>query len=1190
MAEEIRMSNFKLKITLGILATVLAVMGTAGDAHAATKTWNGTVNNLWSNAGNWSGGVPVAGDRIVFSASGSNRTTTNDLAAGTVFYDITFLGNNYVINGNALGLSAGIASSAAPNTINVDIQVTAPQTIGGAICCGPLNLTGNVNLGSNLVTFDYQVNATGIISGAGGLALGDVITLSGNNTYTGPTTVAQRAQFDGSQPSSAVTAAGFGSATVSGKGTIGAVTLTSGASMSPGQGFGGNVGKLTSGSVTWNASSYLYAQLNGTTPGTGYDQLGVNGTVTIDGAAMLLPSLGFAPSNGQTFVIVDNDGSDAVIGTFNGLPQGATFTMNASEFQISYVGGTGNDIVLTVTAAAKTWTGAVSNVWSNAGNWLGGVPGPGSPLVFPSGASNLSNINDLGDGVAIKSILFTGNNYSLSGGAIFLSNGISSSTAPNTVGLDLTLTAPQTIGGALCCGPLNLTGAVYLGSNLLTFDYQVNATGIISGTGGLALGDVITLSANNTYTGPTTVAQRAQFDGVQTASAVTTQGFGNAVVSGMGRVGTLTLNSGGSVQPGQGFGGAVGKLGCGSVTFNTNSIFFPQINGTTPGTGYDQLAVTGTVTIGSGVSLGPSLGFTPTNGQSFVIIENDGTDPISGTFQGLPEGTTFSLNASTFKITYIGGTGNDVLLQVIAAAKTWTGAVNNLWSNPGNWLGGVPGNGDPIVFPAGASNLTNVNDINADVVFRSILFSGSNYNIGGYALALTDGISSTNAPNTINNDIYPAGPQTMGGAYCCGPLNLNGNIYPGSSLLTFDYQVNATGIISGSGGLALGDVITLSGNNTYTGPTTVAQRAQFDGVQPASAVSAGGFFNGVVSGKGTIGPLTINSGASIQPGQGLGGAAGKLTSGNLTMNANSYFYPQLSGSLPGVTYDQLSVNGTVTLDGSSSVYPTLGFTPAQGQVFVLVNNDGADPVVGQFNGLPQGANLNLGPYPFQISYIGKTGNDITLTSLSGDPFNRAPVAVSDAYGAAKNTPLSVTTPGVMTNDSDADLDPITVVLSDAVSTQGGSVSVAANGGFTYTPPTNFTGTDTFTYIISDGKDATDMATVTITVTNPAAVGDDTAEVPREFEVLAPRPNPGREPFDIRFGLPVAGRVEATVFDAAGRQVARLTSGESFSAGYHSVKWNGRDGSGAPAASGIYFVRVESGSHRVVQKVVMLSSR
>ena len=222
--------------------------------------------------------MPAAGDRIAFGAVGANQTTTNDLAAGTVFYDITFLGNNYVINGNALGLTNGITSNAAPNTINVDIQVTAPQTMGGAICCGPLNLNGSINLGSNLLTFDNQVNATGLIFGTGGLAMGDVITLSAPNTYTGPTTISQRGQIDGVQPASAVTAGGFSNAIVSGIGTIGAVTLNSSASIQPGQNFGDSVGKLSSGSVLFNSNSYLFAQLNGTVPGVSYDQLKVTGT------------------------------------------------------------------------------------------------------------------------------------------------------------------------------------------------------------------------------------------------------------------------------------------------------------------------------------------------------------------------------------------------------------------------------------------------------------------------------------------------------------------------------------------------------------------------------------------------------------------------------------------------------------------------------------------------------------------------------------------------------------------------------------------------------------------------------------------------------------------------------------------------------------------------------------------------
>jgi fibronectin-binding autotransporter adhesin len=1191
MNKSTKTSVFRIANVAVVAVIAIAACGITAVARADTKTWTGAVNALWSTPGNWVGGVPAAGDRIAFGASAINKTNTNDLAAGTVFYDITFLGSSYVINGNSLGLTNGITSNTAPNTVNVNLKVMAPQTMGGAICCGPLNLNGTIDLGSNLLTFDYQVNAAGLISGTGGLAMGDVITLSANNTYTGPTTITQRGQIDGAQPSSTVTAGGYSNAVVSGIGTIGPVTLNSSSSIQPGQNFGYSIGRLTSGSVLFDTNSLFLPQISGTVPAVGYDQLKVTGTVTINAGVTLGTQLGYTPSLGHTYTIVDNDGADPVVGTFTGLPEGATINLSANEFKISYVGGTGNDIVLTVTAAAKTWTGAVNNLWSNPGNWLGGVPGPGDPIVFPSGAANLSNTDDLSDGPPFKSILFTGSNYVISGGDIGLTNGISSTAAPNTINSFISLAAPQTFGGAICCGPLNLGGGISLGANLLALDNQVNVTGIITGTGGVAMGDVITLSANNTYTGPTTISQRGQIDGLQPGSAVTAGGFSNAVVSGKGQIGAVTVNSSASIQPGQNFGYNIGRLTSGSVTFNTNSLFLPQLNGTVAAVGYDQLKVAGSVTINVGVVLGLQLGYSPNQGDTYVVVDNDGVDPVNGVFDSLPEGATINLGANTAKITYVGGTGNDIVVTVISAAKTWTGAANNLWSNPGNWQGGVvPVAGDPLVFPSGAANLTNFDDLTDGLVFKSILFSGSGYVISGSAFGLTNGITSTTASNTINNDINVMAPQTIGGALCCGPLNLNGVIDLGSNLLTFDYQVNASGKIIGTGGLNMGDVITLSANNTYTGPTTISQRGEIDGVQPASVVSTGGFGNAVVCGKGTTGPLTLNSSGSIQPGQNLGGSVGKLSSGSVAFNASSYLYLQLNGSLPGGTYDQLNVTGTVSINGSSNLYETLGFTPAQGQVFVIVNNDGTDPVSGTFNGLPQDGTFNLGPYPFKISYIGKTGNDITITSLSGDPFNHAPVAVADAYYALKNTLLSVPASGVLANDSDSDLNPITVVLSDLSSVQGGAVSVAANGGFTYNPPSNYTGTDSFSYIISDGLDATDIATVTITVLAPAGVGDDTAQLPLKFELLAPRPNPSRENVELMFGLPDPGMVQAEVFDASGRRVAQLADGESFTAGYHSLHWNGRDEAGNPVATGIYFVRVSAASHTALQKLVMLSSR
>ena len=89
------------------------------------------------------------------------------------------------------------------------------------------------------------------------------------------------------------------------------------------------------------------------------------------------------------------------------------------------------------------------------------------------------------------------------------------------------------------------------------------------------------------------------------------------------------------------------------------------LNGTTAGTGYDQLSANGTVNL-AGATLNVNLAFTPALGSAFTVIQNDGTDAVLGTFAGLPEGTTLSLNGMTFQISYAGGTGNDVVLTRIA--------------------------------------------------------------------------------------------------------------------------------------------------------------------------------------------------------------------------------------------------------------------------------------------------------------------------------------------------------------------------------------------------------------------------------------------------------------------------------------------------------------------------------------------
>jgi VCBS repeat-containing protein len=112
---------------------------------------------------------------------------------------------------------------------------------------------------------------------------------------------------------------------------------------------------------------------------------------------------------------------------------------------------------------------------------------------------------------------------------------------------------------------------------------------------------------------------------------------------------------------------------------------------------------------------------------------------------------------------------------------------------------------------------------------------------------------------------------------------------------------------------------------------------------------------------------------------------------------------------------------------------------------------------------------------------------ITVTASSD-----APVAADDAYTTAEDTPLTVAAPGVLGNDTDPDGDQLSAWVVSG--TSHGTLTLNADGSFTYTPAANFNGTDTFTYRASDGTLDSNLATVTITVTAindaPTAAADE----------------------------------------------------------------------------------------------------
>ena len=103
--------------------------------------------------------------------------------------------------------------------------------------------------------------------------------------------------------------------------------------------------------------------------------------------------------------------------------------------------------------------------------------------------------------------------------------------------------------------------------------------------------------------------------------------------------------------------------------------------------------------------------------------------------------------------------------------------------------------------------------------------------------------------------------------------------------------------------------------------------------------------------------------------------------------------------------------------------------------------------------------------------------------------NDPPVAVNDSFSTPQDTPLNIAAPGILGNDTDADLDTLTAVNpSGIIPGTAGTLTVNVNGSFDFTPASGFTGAASFTYQAFDGTVNSNTATVTIDVTPAATPG------------------------------------------------------------------------------------------------------
>jgi fibronectin-binding autotransporter adhesin len=407
--------NTSVKATNVYWDTNGASMG-ATNGTTASGTWDNTTTTNWTTTSNGNSatttyntadsGSPLTAD--VFFSAGGNATGASTVTlsgTGLTTHSITFEEGAVTLTGASLTLAFG-------GSINVSSGNTNNQTIQSNLLLGQdgtstgsFTFTNNSTTAGQLLTISGDVSQTTQnsnnpartinLNGAGNGLISGVIngngtpsgnpaqplvtvaksgagtwTLSGANTYAGGTNVTAGTLLVTNTTGSgtgtgAVTVTGsgttFGGGTTNGTGGVsGSVTVGSGANLSPSSSTG-NTGILKTGALTLQSGSNYLVDINGATLGTQYDQVSVIGTVNISGSVLKVTlGNGFTPNPAtQAFVLISNDGTDAVTGVFGGtsvIPAGYRVDYQYNDSTSSLTGG--NDVALIAVPEPSTWIAA----------------------------------------------------------------------------------------------------------------------------------------------------------------------------------------------------------------------------------------------------------------------------------------------------------------------------------------------------------------------------------------------------------------------------------------------------------------------------------------------------------------------------------------------------------------------------------------------------------------------------------------------------------------------------------------------------------------------------------------------------------------------------------------------------------------------------------------------------------------
>jgi|GEM_PF-4987506 len=1087
---------------------------------------------------NLSGGTTIIRHANALGSTGAG-TTVDDGARLRVDGAIAVAAEPLTIKGTGVA-NSGALESTGNNSYAGAITLSANSSIRSATIATTFTLSGGINNAGFALTIVGLGDTTesGVISGAGGLTKSGTGTLqlSSANTYTGGTTVSQgtiRSAVDGATPGT-VTLGDLGTGlndvawlfNGGGTPTTNIVVSNQGGGTATIGTFSGPFAE-SSGSVTLNRS---VAMVDATGERTSFNgpisgDLGMGGVITIVGTRMIfgdgtnsfignldIPAGSIYQNNSQTALpLTTSVNANGVIQ----LQFGGTHTINAltgsgtaqiiagfsATLSVGNSGGSGTFSGVITDGAASLGLakeGAGTQTLSGANSYTGTTTVSAGTLT----ARNSDSLGAVGAGTDVST-----------GATLALANFVTLKAEPLSVigigvgGAGALRSATSQVNELT--GPITLTGAATFGSApggrlLLSAGATVNNGGftlttagagiidfndIISNTGGLTVSPTsfVRLFAANTYTGTTTVDGVLEVNGIQPSSAVSVNSGGE--LRGTGEVGAITLASGGKVVPAGT--GISGVLTSGSASFVSGSTLSVDLNGTAAGSAYDQLNVKGAVSLGD-ATLSLAFGYAPAFNDSFTIINNDGADAVSGTFNGLAEGTRFLQGSISLQITYAGGDGNDVVVTCANAppvATTAAGAVT------------YTENAGPVIIDAGVL----VSDFNNASLASATVSIASNFSAAEDSLSFTNTATITGSYNALSGVLTLSGSDSVANYQSAlrSVTYTNSSENPSTATRTIAFVAN-DGVAPSNTATKNISIISINDVPSFT------KGANQSVLEDAGAQTVAGWATSISAGPGAESSQTLtftvtndnNALFSVQPA--ISAATGTLTytpAANANGVANITIRLQDNGGTANGGIDSVTQNAiitvtavndtptagaqTLTTNEDTPIAITLSGTDTEGSTltFTVVS----PPARGSLSGT--GANLTYTPqadlngadsFTFR-SNDGQLSSTVTTIQINVTAVNDVPVITS----APAATPNPATTKDVVVFSAAASDDNPGLVLSWAF---GDGTSDTTNSG---TVSHTFATAGSYTVILTatDAGGLTSSASIVVQVISASLPGD-----------------------------------------------------------------------------------------------------